>query len=200
VPLSATDIHNFRVRAKAFNLCGRELKDVSAEETNDLLNCKSLDADEEIMVGTEALAMIVKDILRSSYRESGSHWRVEKLLSGCKETMSGFDYRVAYNPDGAPTGVVWMTKEMRVAWLRYGNLVFLDSQKRQMNKLHWPYIGPTVMDNELTIDVICESLVLQEEDQAYAFVMQSLFEMEQHWCAAPPLQRRHTYSQCSQAL
>ena len=41
-----------------------------------------------------------------------------------------------------------MTKEMCRAWLRYGHAIFLDAQKRKMNKLHWAYIGPVVVDNE----------------------------------------------------
>jgi hypothetical protein len=48
-----------------------------------------------------------------------------------------------------------------------------------MNKLHWAYIGPVVVDNENTIELACESLMIEEShDESEAFVLNALFEME----------------------
>jgi hypothetical protein len=33
-----------------------------------------------------------------------------------------FDYRMKYDDDGRPTPVVWNTKAMKVAWIRFGQL------------------------------------------------------------------------------
>ena len=49
-----------------------------------------------------------------------------------------------------------------------------------MNKLHWAYIGPVVVDNENTIELACESLMIEESHESEAFVLNALFEMEPH--------------------
>jgi hypothetical protein len=67
---------------------------------------------------------------------------------------------------------------MREAWVPYGDVLFLDSMKRQMNKLHWPYIGPCVLDDELRVQPVCECLIKSESLDSYAFVLNALFEME----------------------
>ena len=49
---------------------------------------------------------------------------------------------------------------------------------RQYNSLHWPYIGPVILDEEWQIVPVCEMLVISESHAAYAFAMNFLFELE----------------------
>lgn len=79
---------------------------------------------------------------------------------------------------GFPTGVCWMTSYMRNLWIRYGDLLFLDCKKKDMNRLYWPYIGPTIVNNENKIGVVVESLCIEESDDTYSFVLASLQDME----------------------
>jgi hypothetical protein len=58
-----------------------------------------------------------------------------------KESNPGFDYRVKYDAFGRPKAVCWMLPEMCRDLLRFGNCLFLDSQKRLYNTVNWPYIG-----------------------------------------------------------
>ena len=58
---------------------------------------------------------------------------------------------------------MYMTPRMRYNLVRYGNIMFLDSQKRQYNRLGWPYIGPVIRTNENKIAVTAESIVISED-------------------------------------
>ena len=70
---------------------------------------------------------------------------------------------------------------MRQRLLQYGDIIFLDAQKRQYNKLCWPYIGPTIRTNENTNRVIAESVVISEDIDTYVWILQSIQDMEPKW-------------------
>jgi hypothetical protein len=176
VPITASDLHNFRVRATAYSL--RKDTTLQRQDVTDLLNFKELGQVELECFQSEVAVTTVKEILRQTMQDTGEIWVVEKFLQNMKSRVDGFDFRIPRDPEGRPVGVVWMTKEMRRSWLRYGHAIFLDAQKRKMNKLHWAYIGPTVLDSENTIEVACESLMIEESHQSSAFVLNALFEME----------------------
>ena len=55
--------------------------------------------------------------------------------------------------------------------------MLIDAMKCQQNSLHWPYIAPCVLDENKTVAVVCESIVIEERLDAYKFVLKSLFEM-----------------------
>jgi hypothetical protein len=191
VPISATDLHNFRTRALAYSLTDRSLE---ADDVSKLLRFQELEEDDFQCFETEVGMKKVKEILRQALQDTGEIWVVECFLRKMKMQVPGFDYRIPRNAEGRPVGVVWMMKEMRRAWLRYGHAIFLDAQKRKMNKLHWAYIGPVVVDNENTIEVVCESLMIEETHESEAFVLNSLFEMEPR---RPPTSVKVIFGDCS---
>ena len=49
--------------------------------------------------------------------------------------------------------------------------------KRQLNAIHWPYIGPVVLNSEKRIEVVAESLICAERHEAYVWVLQCIFKM-----------------------
>ena len=53
---------------------------------------------------------------------------------------------------------------MKANLIRFGDVMFLDAQKRQYNKLCWPYIGPVVKTNENQIrGVVWQNLLLLQK-------------------------------------
>ena len=98
-----------------------------------------------------------------------------------KTTLTGFDFRIRLNADKLPIGIVWMTYTMRQRLLQFGDVLFLDAQKRQYNKICRPYIGPTIKTSENTIRVIAESVVITEEISTYEWILRSIAEMEPKW-------------------
>jgi hypothetical protein len=101
-----------------------------------------------------------------------------KFLDELKSTLPGFDYRMQRSIDGFPIGIVWMTPEMKKNICRYGQVLFLDGQKRQYNKMNWPYIGPALKDNEMKVCLGAESIVVEESLKSYKWVLESMCEME----------------------
>ena len=96
-----------------------------------------------------------------------------------KENNESFDYRLKYDDKtNRPIGVVWMTGTMKQNWKVYGDTVFLDMQKKEFNKLGWPYFGPTMLDCESRIVQGAEAIVLEESNDMYAWVLKSMEEME----------------------
>jgi hypothetical protein len=71
-----------------------------------------------------------------------------------------------------------MLPEMRSDLLRFGDCLFLDSQKRQYNTVGWPYIGPVVKDSEMHVRCVAESICLEESHRMYVWIVQMLVEME----------------------
>jgi hypothetical protein len=100
------------------------------------------------------------------------------MLSELKAKSDGFDYQIKYDSSNRPIGVCWMTSYMHTLWIHYGDLLFLDCKKKDMNHLYWPYIGPTIVNNENKIGVMVESLCIEESDDIYSFVLSLLQDME----------------------
>ena len=58
---------------------------------------------------------------------------------------------------------------------------FLDAQKRQYNKLCWPYIGSVVKTNENGTRCIAEPIVITEDISIYTWIIKTLAVMEPRW-------------------
>jgi hypothetical protein len=59
---------------------------------------------------------------------------------------------------------------------------------------HWAYNGSVVLDNENMIEVVCESLMIEESHESEAFLLNALFKMEPR---CPRTSLRVTFGDCS---
>jgi len=119
-----------------------------------------------------------RDMLRKIMQESGDIWEVISLLDDAKAKLPGFVYKIRRDERGHPIGILWMTAQMRRNAVLYGMIICLDAQKRQMNNLAWPYMGPTVKDGEFRPRVAAESLHIQEDLDTYAWTLKTMQELE----------------------
>ena len=71
-----------------------------------------------------------------------------------------------------------MLPEQHDYLIRFGDILFLDAQKRDMNKPGWPYIGPVVKDSELQVRTVCECLCISESIEIYQWILNKLTVME----------------------
>ena len=143
-------------------------------------NCK-LSAEEAVSFHDPMVRANLNDMFRNIMKEDPSTWTAIQFLRKCKSEVDGFDYRLSYGVDGKPTAVMYMTPRMRYNLVRYGNIMFLDSQKRQYNRHGWPYIGPVVKTNENKIAVACEAIVTSENIDTYVWVLKSMESIEKRW-------------------
>ena len=67
---------------------------------------------------------------------------------------------------------------MRSDLCRYGDILFLDAQKKDMNKPGWVYIGPCIKTNENEVRVTCECLSIVEDLATYQWVIEMMEKME----------------------
>jgi hypothetical protein len=119
-----------------------------------------------------------RKMLQRIMQEGGDMWSVRALLKQTKIELPGFQYRIRYDERGCPLGVLWMTAEMRRNAVLYGDVLFLDAQKRQMNHAGWPYIGPVIKNAEHKPRVAAESLHLEEDTETYEWTLRAMASIE----------------------
>ena len=174
VHLSSTTIHNFKMKAKLYNKLSPSHVN-NQQIVNDLLSFTQLDVSQ--FQSSELRDQQIKEVLGEIFNESG--WDVLNFVQKMKLSFPGFDYRIHHDSGtNDPIGIVWMTPNMKCNWKQYGETLFLDMQKREVNKFGWAYFGPTMLDCEDRIVQAAESLVIEETISTYAFVMNSIAEME----------------------
>lgn len=54
---------------------------------------------------------------------------------------------------------IYMTPTMRANWERYGDVLFLDMMKQQINSAHWSYIGPCILNGDKQGGLVCEGII-----------------------------------------
>jgi hypothetical protein len=96
---------------------------------------------------------------------------IEAYLQKLHDADPSFTFRIARASDGSACGYVWQTATMRADWEDSGNAIFLDAMKRQLNTIHWPYIGPCILDGYRRVAVVCESICVAEKIMAYSWIM-----------------------------
>ena len=177
-PSDSKFVFNFKRKVIKFIL---ENPSDASLTTADLLDLTSKNsaANEPTIQDSPLSRANLRDVLRAVMQEGPDIWDALALLNRYKQMNPGLDYRVRYHAiSSKPEAVCWMLPEMRQDAIRYGDLLFLDAQKRDMNTPGWPYIGPCVKDNENKVRVIAECLCISESLENYVWVLKSMVEME----------------------
>ena len=73
-------------------------------------------------------------------------WETIEYLKECKRTIAGFDFRYKLDANTFSDGIMVMTPRNRYNLIRFGNIIFFDAQKRQMNNSCWSYIGSSIQN------------------------------------------------------
>ena len=134
--LSCDFIKNFRRRyqlymAKHYD----ESDDINLSTGNKLLSSSSI-TDDELQFTDDPKVLANFRSMYSRIMQNGSElWKALALLKELRRRLTGFDFRIRLGEDNVPTGLVWITYHMRKHLLQYGDILFLDTQKRQYNKL-----------------------------------------------------------------
>ena len=55
-----------------------------------------------------------------------------------------------------------MKSVMRARWEQYGDVLFLDAMKRQLNSLHWPYLSVVCLEGDKSVGVCIEGICCAE--------------------------------------
>jgi hypothetical protein len=130
VDISHNDIRNLKARALKIDLLDKEM---DREEAEKLIAFKPLDENEQIYMLTADRAQTkTREFLRQILQDSGEGWRVLSFLEKLRQQDPYFEYRVCKTEYGSPTGIVWMTKTMRQAWVAFGTLLSIDLKNKKI--------------------------------------------------------------------
>ena len=72
------------------------------------------------LLDTPRLRCNFRNVHKNLLQNGSNTWKLLAYLRSIKETQSGFEYRVHYDNEGLPDGIVWMALNMRKNLLQYG--------------------------------------------------------------------------------
>ena len=128
--ISAHFLCNFRKRCQLYHASHPNALELSRDDALCLTS--------ESNVNTKELSVLEDNEVCKNFTtvyanimKSGTHtWKALSYLNKLKQEDSGFDFRIHLDNDDTPDGIVWMTLTMKRMLLQYGDILFLDAQKR----------------------------------------------------------------------
>ncbi len=72
-----------------------------------------------------------------------------------------------------PACITWMTRRMWNDLVRFGDVLFLDAQKRQYNEEGFPYCAFTMVDYENTVAIGSDTIYTEESHVGYIQMIQN---------------------------
>lgn len=173
---------NFRARVNKFILENPQDIEVTEADVAAFTSTAPLSAANEMVLGDNVLAQKnLSEMLRRVLQEGGDIWDAIAFLEQVKDSNPGTFYRVKYDQRQRPEAICWILPEMRQDLIRYGNVLFLDACKKDLNRPGWPYIGPAVKDSENKVRVVSECLCLAESHEMYEWVLRTMHEDPGTW-------------------
>ena len=169
---------NFRQRVLLFLIQNPNYEHMTYEQAMSLNSKKLMSANEITELDDPFVDQNFTAMLRKIMQEDSGTWEAVGLMDKLKVSSPGFDYRIKKDTNGLPTGIMYMTAQMRTHARRYGSVLCLDAQKRQYNSSGWPYIAPVVKDNEMKVAVAAESIVTEETHEYYIWILQCMVQIE----------------------
>ena len=76
---------------------------------------------------------------------------------------------------------MFMTPEMQFMAATYGQVVFLDAIKSKISLMDWPFYPIAVIDEENHLYVIAFCLCVQESNEAYKWILDSIKSISHHF-------------------
>ena len=110
--------------------------------------------------------------------ECGHVWNAISYLTEIQKHGCNILFDVKYDNKNKPEAICWKLPEQHDGLIKFGDILFLDAQKRDMNKPGWPYIAPVVKDSELQVRTVCECLCISESIEIYQWILNTLTVME----------------------
>jgi hypothetical protein len=120
---------------------------------------------------------MIRELLKEALSEGNDTMHIIRLLESMHKEDPGFTYCVAHDSDGQECGFMWMTPVMRRMFELYGDILFLDAMKRQLNSVHWPYFSIVLLDGFKKIVVAVEGIGCVERIDTYIWLVNGALQM-----------------------
>ena len=179
--LSSAFLNNFKTCAALYHAKHPDNSEISEKGAKTMLVHRRIDKNELATLKDPFIKCNFDKIYRNIMVNDDATWTALSYLQECKNTLPGFDYQIHYGLDGLPDCIVYITSEMRSNLLRYGDIFFLDAQKRAFNAMGWPYIGIALFNNEMMVCICCEAICQIETIEMYTWIILTLMLLEPRW-------------------
>ena len=175
----ASFIRNFRKRVAAYNIVHGHDNIPTYNDVEKLISSKEIAANEIMIEDCTMSHDNLSELLKKIMQEGDGHWLTIKFFENQIEAGRNIKYHVRYDEKTfKPVAVCWMLLEMHEDLIRYGDTLFLDAQKKDINTPGWVYIGPVINTNEKEVRVTCECLSIVEDIPTYQWVIEMMEIME----------------------
>ncbi len=156
--LSALEIYNLKVRVTHMYEEINQNGALDRHQTTMMAHFKGLnDVDCDIIDhASKHVNALLCSVLNSS---SVKGWKFLHLLQKMHMTNPGFTYCANNDLQGAPTGAIWMTPQMRSNDKLYGSCISIDAMKQQNNDLGRRGLLPSEQNHSSYISAVGSEFV-----------------------------------------
>jgi hypothetical protein len=128
--ISAKFIRNFPGRVILFLVRNPDFSNLTYDQAGvSLTSGRHIAAEEMTDLDNPFIRQNFSAMLRQIMGEDPATWEALTLMDNLKVSSPGFDYCVKKDGDGRPTGLVYMTAQMRYHARHYGTVLCLDAQR-----------------------------------------------------------------------
>ncbi len=89
---------------------------------------------------------------------------------------NGFSVTFLRSNQGRITGCIWQTAIMRDNFERFGGFLSMDTMKRNLTDIDWPYMAISMYNELNSVCLACEGIVCGERVKAYNAMLQFVSE------------------------
>ena len=173
-------IVNLRMKCRLLEMQYGETSAVPTEQLARVFDPSSLEVAPQSWNDDPVMKGILHDCLVDAWTGDprDQEFAIGKVLRLLKEECAhGFDYRIYYNSEGRPEGLVTMTPSQRYNHIRYGSVCAQDAQEKTRNTYGWRYSSVSGKNNEYRLVNFCDAMMLAEKDDFQVFMFVEIHVM-----------------------
>ena len=104
-----------------------------------------------------------------------------KVPRRSKKHTPAFGFRIKKNDGSLPVFITWMPHCIQKISICFGDVIFLDTQKRQYNEWEFPYYTFTMVDYDNTVAMSSGTIYTEEMHDGYRQMIQNTQKLEPRW-------------------
>ena len=110
--------------------------------------------------------------------DSGGSFPIVKVMEKVKAAQpNGYDYAVYTSALGQPVGLMQMVPAQKVACLRFGDIIAIDSQDKTKTTYGWVGTFPSGWNGNKKLQNFCDAISLEATDRWFAWVLENMCRM-----------------------
>ena len=100
----------------------------------------------------------------------------QEYMLSLESQNDGFSVTFLKSNQGRITGCIWQTAIMRDNFERFGGFLSMDTMKRNLTDIDWPYMAISMYNELNSVCLACEGIVCGERVEAYNAMLQFVLD------------------------